>query len=362
MSTKPVERRRIRPFDAPSNEEIEQYYSGMSRFWHPVLPVASLPAGQPYGLELLGEKIVLARLDGKVVAMQDLCRHFQAQLSLGEIMAGPDGQQCLMCKYHGWQYDSTGQCVGIPQLLPGREIPAEAWVPTYLVQERYDLIWVCLDEHPTFDIPEFPELSDPAFRPGPLRVYEPWSSSAPRAIMGALDDTHFPWVHEHTLGDRSQVAAPDHKVWREGRYLMSQYSILQPRNVTISQTDGKAEPVLDTVTYTNFVGVPNVIRLLKDSSDGKRYAIWLATYPIRYNLTQTFWRVARNYDLDPAHDQVYEDFEDIVRAQDKPVVESQRPWLLPPFWTHLEMPLRPADLPLIEYQRWLEELEIMLTV
>ena len=70
----------------------------------------------------------------------------------------------------------------------------------------------------------------------------------------------------------------------------------------------------------------------------------------------------REYDLDPSHDSVYEAFEDIVRAQDKPIVESQRPWLLPPFWTRLEMPLRPADLPLIEYQRWLEELDIMLTV
>jgi vanillate O-demethylase monooxygenase subunit len=180
--------------------------------------------------------------------------------------------------------------------------------------------------------------------------------------MGALDDTHFPWVHERVLGDRSQVAAPEHQVWRDGRYLMSRYSILQPRNVTIAQTEGEALPALDNVTYTNFVGVPNVIRLLKDSADGKRYAIWLATYPIRYNLTQTFWRVARNYDLDPAHDSVYEEFEDIVRGQDKPIVESQRPWLLPPFWTRLEMPLRPADLPLIEYQRWLEELDIMLTV
>jgi vanillate O-demethylase monooxygenase subunit len=72
--------------------------------------------------------------------------------------------------------------------------------------------------------------------------------------------------------------------------------------------------------------------------------------------------VARNYDRDPAHDQTYEDFEDQVRAQDKPIVESQRPWLLPPFWTKIELPLRPADQPLIEYQKWLEELEIAVDV
>lgn len=350
-----------RAFNAPSPDEIEQYYSGMRAFWHPVMRVQDFPAEEPVGIELLGEQLVLARLNGRIVAMQDLCRHFQAQLSLGEIATRADGQQCLMCKYHGWQYDTDGQCVAIPQLLPDREIPREAKVPTYQVTERHDLIWVCLDETPTFDIPDFPELANPVFHPGPLRVYEPWSASAPRVVMGALDDTHFPWVHEHVLGDRSVVDAPEHKVWRDGRYLMSQYSILQPRNVTIAD-EHHPEAELDTVTYTNYVGVPNVIRLIKDSGDGRLYAIWLATYPIRYNHTQTFWRVARNYDLDPAHDQTYEEFEDMVRAQDKPIVESQRPWLLPPFWTQLELPLRPADLPLIEYQRWLEELDIMLTV
>jgi vanillate O-demethylase monooxygenase subunit len=351
-----------RAFTAPSQAEIEQYYTGMRAFWHPVLPAYDMPSDGPVGIELLGEKIVLVRLNGQVVAMQDLCRHFQAQLSLGEIMTRPDGQQCLMCKYHGWHYDDGGQCTYIPQLLPNREIPREAKVPVYHVTERYGLFWVCLDDTPTYDIPNFPELDNESFHPGPLRVYEPWAASAPRIIMGALDDTHFPWVHEHVLGDRSVVDAPDHKVWRDGRYLMSQYSILQPRNVTIAEATTTAEPILDTITYTNYVGVPNVIRLIKDSADGKQYIIWLATNPIRYNYTQTFWRVCRNYDLDPAHDQTYEEFEDMVRAQDKPIVESQRPWLIPPFWTQMELPLRPADLPLIEYQRWLEELGITLRV
>ena len=39
--------------------------------------------------------------------------------------------------------------------------------------------------------------------------------------------------------------------------------------------------------------------------------------------------------------------------------ESQRPWLLPPFWTGLEMPLTPGDKPLMAYQKWLEELGIV---
>ncbi len=131
-----------RAFNAPSEAEILQYYEGMRQFWHPVLPATELPTDRPIGIELLGEKIVLARLNGQVVAMRDLCRHFQAQLSLGEIVNGPGGQQCLMCKYHGWHYAAQGQCVYIPQLLPGRDIPREARVTTYQVVERYDLLWI----------------------------------------------------------------------------------------------------------------------------------------------------------------------------------------------------------------------------
>src|SRR5262249_9388239 len=108
ISVKPPAKAVTRALNAPSNEAIEQYYTGMRNFWHPVLPVADLPADRPIGVELLGEMIVLAWLNGQIVAMQDLCRHFQAQLSLGEIFSLPDGQQCLMCKYHGWRYGNTG--------------------------------------------------------------------------------------------------------------------------------------------------------------------------------------------------------------------------------------------------------------
>src|SRR5262245_37847603 len=124
---------RMKVSDKPSAEAIEQYYAGMRPFWHPVLAAADLPADRPVGIELLGEQVVLARRNGQVVAMEDLCRHFQSQLSLGEILSLPDGQQCLMCKHHGWHYDTEGQCVYIPQLLPGRDIPREARVPTYQV-------------------------------------------------------------------------------------------------------------------------------------------------------------------------------------------------------------------------------------
>lgn len=349
---------------AATPEVIESYYRAMRPFWHPVLPSADLPEHAPRGVELLEEPIVLARLNGQIVAMEDLCRHFQAKLSLGEIRHIAGSGACLMCPYHGWSYDASGQCVDIPQIEPGRGIPREARVPTYHVQERYGLIWVCLADEPLYDLPDLPGLEDPHFWPGPLRTYEPWVASAPRVIMAALDDTHAPWVHEGLLGDRSDPAPPDHRVWRDGRYLFAQFTMMQPNNRTIAEPDNDA--AYREVAITTCVGMPNVIHFdigATDSADKRRTIIWQAVAPRRYNLTDTYWGSARNYDLDkPAFNAEFEAMQDVVRDQDRRVVESQRPWLLPPFWTRIELPLRPADLPLIRYQQWLEELGITLAL
>lgn len=356
-------------YDTPSDEAIEAFYGGMRRFWQPVHPAPELGDGEFTSVELLEEKILLVRLNGQLAAMQDLCRHFQAQLSTGEIREIEGHGQCVSCHYHGWAYDTTGQCVQIPQLVDGRDIPQSARVPVYPVQEKYDLIWVCLEPEPLFDLPDFPELDDPEYRAGPLRTYEPWQAAAPRVLMGTLDDTHFPWVHEGILGDRSVPEAPDHTVWREGRYLRVEFTTSQPQNAIVDEAGETVESTfVQDVDYSYHVGVPNVLRLItihhpvRALDEARAYVIWLATCPRRFNKTDSFWRLARNFDMDPARDQVYEEFEDAVRAQDRPMVQSQRPWLLPPFWTKIELPLRPADQPLLEYQKWLEELGITTAV
>lgn len=345
-----------------SQVEIDAYYTAMRRFWHPVLRAADLPAGELRGVTLLEEPIVLARLNGQIVALQDLCRHFQAQLSLGEIAHIPGVGECVMCPYHGWSYAASGQCVQIPQLGSGRQLPTDARVPRYQAAERYGLIWVCLDESPKSPIPNLPTLEDPTFMTGPLRTYPAWRAAAPRVIMAALDDTHGPWVHGGLVGDRCHPGPPEHRVRREGHCLIVDIRMLQPPNATIRE-QGDA-PSLQEVILRTTVGIPNLIHfMIQARGSQKRTQIWQAVCPVKYNETVTFWGSARNYDLDqPAFDPDFEGLQDTLREQDRRIVESQRPWLLPPFWTKTELPLRPADLPLIEYQKWLEELGITLAV
>jgi phenylpropionate dioxygenase-like ring-hydroxylating dioxygenase large terminal subunit len=345
----------------PTQESIDGYYAGMRAFWHPVLPVSEFRDDVPCAVELLETPIVLACLNGELVALSDVCRHFQAQLSLGEIRRVEGHGDCLMCPYHGWSYASDGQCVDIPQLEAGREIPATARVERYPVQVRYGLIWVCLEANPEYDIPTLPNLDNTAFLTGPLRTYEPWRASAPRVIMAALDDTHGPWVHEGLVGSRDNPEPPQHQVWREGQNLKVDIHMVQPNNATINDDSGSESRPVHIITT---VGIPNTIHFsIQALGSDQVTLIWQAVCPRKYNETLTFWGSARNHDLDkPAWDDAFEHLQDTLREQDKRIVEGQRPWLLPPFWTKTELPVRPADLPLIEYQKWLEELGIAIQI
>jgi vanillate O-demethylase monooxygenase subunit len=340
--------------EGPSPEAIKAFRLGMRSFWHPVCQAAELVEGTPLAVMLLGARLVLARLDGTIGVLPDVCRHFQAALSLGEITRVGD-KAALQCPYHGWAFGPDGACLRIPQLPPGRAIPDAAHLPSYRATERYGLVWVHLGEGDETGLPEFPEHDDGDFRKVRLTEAGLTRTSATRMIMGTLDDTHFPWVHEGILGERDRPEPPDHRAWRDGTELRVDYEILQPSGLVAADSTGDGGKV--RIRYSNHVHMPCVIRLIKDMPDG-RYVIWLAASPVDYDKTRNFWIFARNYDRYPARDKIYEEMSAHVRLQDKPVIESQRPWLIPPFWSRIQMPVGPGDVPLIEYQRWLQELKI----
>ena len=71
----------------------------------------AVPAGQPTLVELMGTRVVLARVGDSVYACGDVCAHRGGPLSEGRL----SGTR-LACPWHGWHYDvRTGQCV-----FPGR--------------------------------------------------------------------------------------------------------------------------------------------------------------------------------------------------------------------------------------------------
>ncbi|MBJ7900752.1 MAG: Rieske 2Fe-2S domain-containing protein [Cyanobacteria bacterium RI_101] len=106
-------------------------------YWYCVALGTELTAGRPLAASVWGQSVVLFRdPQGQVQALEDRCPHRQVRLSAGQVI---DGQ--LECAYHGWRFDSRGQCVQIPYLEKGQKIPP-CQIRNYPVREQDGFIWL----------------------------------------------------------------------------------------------------------------------------------------------------------------------------------------------------------------------------
>jgi len=305
--------------------------------WHVVARAEDLREGQLLPVRLLAEDLVLWRSKGQVLAWQDLCLHRGTRLSLGKI----DGET-LICPYHGWTYNHTGQCVRIPA-HPNQPPPARARVQSYGVQEQYGLIWVSLGQ-PNQDVPLFPEWADPTYRKILCGPYH-FRAAGTRAIENFLDVAHFPFVHAGFLGDpqHPEIADYEAEIGPEG-VLAKDIRIWQPN------PDGSGQGA--TVAYTYYVFRPLTAYFIK-SSVGPSFAAYFTVSPIEELVCQGWMWLAMNYGHDIPAEEI-KAFEDQVTAQDIPIVESQRPELLP-LDLQAELHLR-SDRTAIAYRKWLKQL------
>ncbi|MBO0802274.1 MAG: non-heme iron oxygenase ferredoxin subunit [Nocardiopsaceae bacterium] len=95
--------------------------------------LSDIPDGEPLAVEVNGEPVALARADGNVYAIRDVCSHAEVPLSEGEI----DG--CTIeCWLHGSRFDlRTGKPTGMPATEP---------VPVYPVKIEGDDVLVAIEE------------------------------------------------------------------------------------------------------------------------------------------------------------------------------------------------------------------------
>jgi phenylpropionate dioxygenase-like ring-hydroxylating dioxygenase large terminal subunit len=304
--------------------------------WHPVARVADLDGGGPVGVRLLGEDVVVWRSSGDVFAWRDLCVHRGTRLSLGRVV---DGAR-LECPYHGWTYDADGRCVLMPA-HPDQAPPAKACVTTFHAREAHGVVWATLGSGRS-EIPRFDLMEDPAHRvlmAGPYRV----RASGPRVIENFLDVGHFPFVHEGILGDRSRPEIADYEA------IVNADGVLAT-GVKVYQPDPYATGHGSTVTYTYRVHRPLSASFIKHGEHS--FGMLLSVTP-HDAVDSTAWMwMAMNYE--PTHEMV--EFQDRIFAQDRPILESQRPELLP-LDLQAELHLR-SDRTAIAYRRWLRQLGV----
>jgi phenylpropionate dioxygenase-like ring-hydroxylating dioxygenase large terminal subunit len=304
--------------------------------WHVVAYAPDLPEGKPVPARLLEEDLVLWRAGDTVHAWRDLCVHRGTRLSLGRVEDG-----ALVCAYHGWTYDGAGRCVRIPA-HPDQPPPARARATVYRARVRYDWVWVSLGD-PAGDVPAFAEWDDTSYHKIHCGPY-PFKAGGPRAIENFLDVTHFPFVHAGYLGDPAFPEVNDYEaeITPEG---------VVARDITVWQPDPDGSGKGARVTYTYKVMRPLTAYFTK-SSEGPRFAMYFTVTPVAPDACVAWTYVARDYGDET--DEETRRFEDLITWQDIPVVESQRPELLP-LDLQAELHLR-SDRTAIAYRRWLRQL------
>ncbi|WP_267555134.1 Rieske (2Fe-2S) protein [Rhizobium rhizogenes] len=104
--------------------------------WVPVALSVSIEAGTSAGAVVEGGEIVVWRDNsGKAHVWEDRCPHRGMRMSFGFVRGDH-----IACLYHGWQYDTAGQCRYIPA-HPTLEVPQSIKVPTYVAEEKYGIVW-----------------------------------------------------------------------------------------------------------------------------------------------------------------------------------------------------------------------------
>ena len=310
--------------------------------WHPVAKADDLAVGDMVRVELLDDAVVLWRSEDGLHAWHDRCPHRGAQLSLGEVRDGCK----LICPYHGWQFDSSGQCIALPA-HPDKQPSDRMHTRVYAVREAYGIVWVCPGE-PARELPVFHGVDDD-YRlviTGPYDV----ETSGPRAVENFLDLSHFPFVHRGYLGEEPYTEMDDYDVQLvDDEIQVSNATAFQPRANVASTESVK-------VAYSYRVLRPLTVMLTKEpGAEGEKPSdlILLAIQPKTETSIRAFFVMAMNYGFEQP-DSYFQDFQDTIFLQDKAVLESQRPKCVPLDPT-AELH-QPADKSSNTYRRWLRDM------
>jgi 5,5'-dehydrodivanillate O-demethylase len=118
------------------------------------------------------------------------CAHRGTQLSTGWVEG-----DCVRCRYHGWKYDASGQCVEQPGEL--ESFAAKIRIDSYPTEEYLGLIFAYLgqDEPPPFR--RFPDFE----RPGVVEAGPPeyWPCNYFNRVDNACDPGHVLFTHQESV-------------------------------------------------------------------------------------------------------------------------------------------------------------------
>ena len=207
-------------------------------FWQPIYVGEELAPGRAVPLRIMSEDFTLFRGEsGTPHTVEARCAHRRTPLHMGWVE-----EDCIRCRYHGWKYDGTGQCVEQPGEL--ESFAKKVQITSYPTQEYLGLIWAYLGEGAPPPMRRLPDME----KPGVLSVgpAEPWPCNFFNGLDNARDAAHVAFTH-HESTKREGTGDPNTKFpVPEITFVETEYGIRES-----VKFEGKA------ISYTHF-HMPNI--------------------------------------------------------------------------------------------------------
>src|SRR5690625_101771 len=162
------------------------------RYWIPALRSDELESdGEPVRVKLLGEDLVAFRdTEGKVGLVDERCPHRGTSLYYGI------NEGCgLRCMYHGWKFNTEGECVELPSEPEESKFRESIRLKAYTVKEVSGVVWTYMvprDKMPP--LPEFYWMSLPEENKLIERAWQDCNYA--QAMENDLDFVHAAFLHK----------------------------------------------------------------------------------------------------------------------------------------------------------------------
>jgi len=167
----------------------------MRQYWLPALASSELqPGGEPTRLMLLGEKLIAFRdSSGRVGVFDHRCPHRCASLFYGRNEEGG-----IRCIYHGWKFDTDGNCLDMPNVAPRQRFEDKVHAKAYKVTERAGLVWVYMGARA--EAPPMPAIEATLLDAAEIDLmFVQRECNWLQALEGDIDTSHFTFLHVGSL-------------------------------------------------------------------------------------------------------------------------------------------------------------------
>lgn len=224
-------------------------FSSLPTGWYNVALSRELRTGQLLTKHYFGQELIVYRTASGQVRVSDAhCPHMGAHLGrIGHVEG-----EILRCGFHGFQYDTSGQCVGTPY---GGPPPPRARLRFWQVREQNGLIMVWFDEEGRAPFWELPLLEADGWNRLRFKRYR-IATHPQETTENSVDFGHFTQIHGFTDGSitkpievQGELLTSSYRAWRglptpkiSWLKLPVDYAVTV-RGLGYSQVDVRIEPI-----------------------------------------------------------------------------------------------------------------------